>query len=71
MLLFTGPAADVQAHVQELRSLNWQAFQVRLEEDVEWPLQHKGMVEVESIGDIVSELSEQHKQEFLSAVMKI
>lgn len=71
VLLFSGPAQAVRDHVQELKNLNWQAFQVRLDLDEGWSLSHAGVVEVENIGDIVSGLAEPQKQLFLSAVMKI
>lgn len=71
VLLYTGAADAVQTHVQQLRSLNWQAFQVRIESDEEWPLPHRGVVEVENISEIVSVLAKPQREEFLAAVMKI
>lgn len=71
ILLFTGDAAGVRAHVHELKSLNWQAFQVRLETDVAWSMPHAGMIEVEGMGDIISGLAEENRQDCLSAILKI
>ena len=54
VLIFSGPARVVNDHVNELRQLNWQAFQIRLEEPQEWRFAHeRGVVEVESLKDVV------------------
>jgi hypothetical protein len=59
VLLFTGPAQAVNLHVQTLKSLRWQAFQVRYETDKTWELRHgKGIIEVETMGEIVAELAD-------------
>lgn len=53
VLVYSGPAEAVSAHVNELKSQNWAAFQVRFEEDVEWRFAHEGVKEVESMGEVV------------------
>lgn len=71
VMLFTGPAAAVRNHVETLKQENWQAFQIRLEEDEAWHLAHgKGVKEVESMGDVVKEVGPAKKTVFLEA-MKI
>jgi hypothetical protein len=57
VLLFSGPAGAVDSHVQTLKHLRWQAFQVRYEADEKWALKHgNGIVEVETMSEIVAEL---------------
>lgn len=69
VLIYTGSAADVYHHVNELKGLNWQAFQVRLETDEEWTLTHgSGVKEVESMKDIVAAVGEGRKQAFMEAM---
>jgi mannose-6-phosphate isomerase-like protein (cupin superfamily) len=73
VMIFSGPAAAVEAHVQELKSQRWQAFQVRYEGDETWSFTHgHGIVEVESMGDIVAEVegTGEQKNNFMQA-MKI
>lgn len=54
VLIYSGPATAVDAHVGELKAQNWAAFQVRFEEEVEWVFAHgTGVREVESMGDVV------------------
>lgn len=54
VLIYSGPVAAVDAHVSELKAQNWAAFQVRLEEEVEWKFAHgQGVKEVESMADVV------------------
>ncbi|KAJ4384317.1 hypothetical protein N0V86_001164 [Didymella sp. IMI 355093] len=54
VLVYSGPAEAVNAHVNELKSQNWAAFQVRFEEEVEWRFKHgEGVKEVESMADVV------------------
>lgn len=70
VMIFSGPASAVRDHVGELRSMNWQAFQVRYEEDVEWVFGHgKGIKEVESMGEVVDAVGE--RREELMGVLKI
>ncbi|KZM23299.1 uncharacterized protein EKO05_0004508 [Ascochyta rabiei] len=57
VLVYSGPAAAVSAHVSELKAQNWAAFQVRFEEDVRWQFAHgEGVREVESMADVVKSL---------------
>jgi hypothetical protein len=63
VLVYSGPAAAVNAHVNELKAQNWAAFQVRFEEEVEWKFAHgEGVKEVESMADVVKllELDEEN-----------
>jgi hypothetical protein len=54
VLIYSGPAAAVDAHVSELKAQSWAAFQVRFEEEVEWRFAHGNSVkEVESMADVV------------------
>ncbi|KAF3050758.1 hypothetical protein E8E11_009535 [Didymella keratinophila] len=54
VLVYSGPAEAVTAHVNELKAQNWAAFQVRFEEEVEWRFTHgEGVKEVESMADVV------------------
>jgi hypothetical protein len=54
VLIYSGLAEAVSAHVNELKAQNWQAFQVRFEEEGEWRFAHgAGVREVESMADIV------------------
>ena len=70
VLIYAGPARAVSAHVNELKAQNWQAFQVRFEEEICWRFAHgEGVREVESMADVVKLLeidgkdaSEKHTQ---------
>ena len=69
VLIYTGPSAAVHEHVNELKSLNWQAFQIRLETEDEWHLTHgHGVREVESMKEVVAEVGEARKEAFLEAM---
>lgn len=71
VLLYTGPKPDVDAHVHALKQLQWQAFQVRMACDGEegWSLAHgAGVIEVEAMKDVVAEVGEAHKAEFMAAM---
>lgn len=71
VMVFSGPAAAVSEHVETLKRENWQAFQVRLEEDVGWVFGHsEGVVEVESMSEVVKEVEvgKGQREEFLRAV---
>lgn len=71
VLIFSGPASNVDEHVHGLKVLNWAAFQIRLEEAEEWAFEHgHGVKEVESMGDVVKEIGEQKRVTFLE-VMKM
>jgi hypothetical protein len=69
VLIYSGPASAVQEHVNELKTLNWQAFQIRLESDEEWALGHgSGVKEVESMKEVVAEVGEMRKEAFMEAM---
>lgn len=69
VMIFSGPASNVDEHVNGLKSLNWQAFQVRLEEDEEWTFEHgRGVAEVETMKDIVREIGDNKKDVFMEAM---
>ncbi|KAF2862972.1 hypothetical protein K470DRAFT_211758 [Piedraia hortae CBS 480.64] len=69
VLVFSGPQRLVHAHVSELKQLNWQAFQVRLESSDEWTFSHSpGVKEVETMKEAVAALGPKHKQEFMEAM---
>nr|POE93328.1 rwd domain-containing protein 2b [Quercus suber] len=81
VLVYSGPLNAVHEHVNELKALNWQAFQVRLEVEEEWTFKHGvGVIEVEGMGEVVTEVEEgsgrsttedaskQRKLEFLEAM---
>lgn len=69
VLVYSGPKAKVEEHVNQLKSQNWQAFQVRLEDDVAWQFHHgSGVVELESMKDVVKDVGEEHKETFLEAM---
>lgn len=69
VLIYSGPAKDVQEHVNELKSQKWQAFQPRLETEDEWTFKHgKGVVEVEAMKDIVADIGDERKEEFMEAM---
>ena len=69
VLLYSGPAKAVHEHVYELRQLNWQAFQVRLESDEEWFFSHGfGVKEIEAMRDVIAEVGEGRKELFMEAM---
>jgi len=69
VLIYSGPGDAVHEHVNELKGLNWAAFQVRLESDDEWLFAHgKGVKEVEGLGDVVKEVGEGRKGDFMEAM---
>ena len=71
MLVYSGPAKAVNDHVNELKQLNWQVFQLRLESVEEWQFVHgTGVVEVESMKEIVADIGDRNRDEFMKA-MKI
>lgn len=73
MLVYSGPADLVDAHVTELRQQRWQAFQIRYDETHEkeqgWQFTHgHSIVEVESMSDVVQGIVDQlHREQFLQA----
>lgn len=72
ILVYSGTALAVDAHIVELKNQHWQAFQVRLEEVSEsaWSFQHATSIrELESMSDVVQAiLSDEQRQKFLEAV---
>ena len=69
VLIYSGPASAVHEHVNELKQLSWQAFQVRLEQDKEWLFTHgKGIKEVETMKEIVAEVGEEKRELFMEAM---
>lgn len=71
VMIFSGPASAVTEHVNTLKAENWQAFQVRYEEDLLWKFGHgKGVTEVETMAEVVKgvEGAKGQKDEFLKAV---
>lgn len=71
VLIFAGSKANVEEHVKQLKSLNWQAFQVRLEEDEEWQFEHgEHIVELESMKDVAREVGDK-KDAFLAAMRMV
>lgn len=80
IMIFSGDSFAVTQHVNTLKAENWQAFQVRYEEEEMWLFAHgKGVREVETMAEVVKELQllggmtgvveqgERQKQEFLKA----
>jgi mannose-6-phosphate isomerase-like protein (cupin superfamily) len=73
VMIFSGPADVVEEHVHLLKQQRWQAFQVRYEEDEVWSFAHgPGIIEVESMGDVVAdiEMNGEQRDTFMQ-VMKI
>jgi hypothetical protein len=69
VLIYAGPNDAVHEHVNELKSLNWQAFQVRHEEDEAWSFAHgSGVKELEAMKDVVAEIGENRKEAFMEAM---
>lgn len=69
VLVYSGPSKAVHKHVNELKQLNWQAFQIRLESEEEWAFAHgTGIKEVGSMKDVVADLEEARKDTFLEAM---
>lgn len=69
VLVFSGPADEVHEHVDTLKQLNWQAFQIRLDAEELWTFRHGlGVIEVESMGGVVAEIGEARKQLFMEVM---
>ncbi|OCL14848.1 hypothetical protein AOQ84DRAFT_197249 [Glonium stellatum] len=73
VMIFSGPAIAVNEHVNALKQENWQAFQVRHEEEGQvWEFAHmRGIKEVETMGEVVKSIEFDgavRKDEFLKAV---
>ena len=61
VLVYSGPSLAVTEHVNLLKAQNWQAFQVRYEEDELWHFAHgTGVKEVETMSDIVKGVETQN-----------
>ncbi|PVI00693.1 hypothetical protein DM02DRAFT_718227 [Periconia macrospinosa] len=74
IMIFSGPASAVNEHISTLKAENWQAFQVRYEDEGLWEFEHgSGIREVETMAEVVKavETGAQgavQRQEFLKAV---
>ena len=69
VLIYSGPAKAVHEHVNELKQLNWAAFQVRLEVAEEWTFAHgAGVKEVEAMKEVVAEVGSGRKELFMEAM---
>jgi hypothetical protein len=73
VLLFTGPADAVNEHVKSLKGENWQAFQVRCESDEAWTIgddgkEVDGVVEVETMAEVVKMIEEGKRELFLKSI---
>ncbi|KAK3068244.1 hypothetical protein LTR53_014355 [Teratosphaeriaceae sp. CCFEE 6253] len=69
VLIYSGPAEAVHEHVNELKRQNWQAFQVRLEDDEPWGFAHgTGVIEVEAMKEVVAEIGGARKDLFMEAM---
>ena len=69
VLIYSGPMEAVHDHVNELKQLNWQAFQIRLESDEEWIFTHvSGVKEVETMKEVVAGLGEERRELFMEAM---
>jgi hypothetical protein len=54
ILVYSGPSPAVTEHISTLKAQNWQAFQVRYEEQELWNFAHGvGVKEMESMSDMV------------------
>lgn len=73
IMIFTGPTSAVNEHVNTLKAENWQAFQVRYEDEGLWEFIHGAAVrEVETMAEVtkaieVGEYGARRKDEFLKA----
>lgn len=69
VLVYSGLANAVHEHVDALKHLNWQAFQVRYESEEEWTFAHgAGVKEVEAMKDAVAEIGLERKERFMDAM---
>ncbi|KAF1947178.1 hypothetical protein EJ02DRAFT_417774 [Clathrospora elynae] len=75
ILVYSGPSSAVTEHVNTLKAQNWQAFQVRYEEEELWGFTHgEGVREMESMSEVVKSvevedgIGKKQKEEFLKAV---
>jgi hypothetical protein len=57
VLVYSGPSIAVTEHVNDLKAKNWQAFQVRYEDEELWHFAHgMGVIEVESMSQVVKDV---------------
>jgi len=71
VLVYSGTADAIEAHVAELRNQRWQAFHVRYHEPAAsaWKFAAAGIVEVESMSEVTKNIvDEDDKQTFLRAI---
>lgn len=74
IMIFSGSSSVVTEHVNTLKAENWQAFQIRYEEEELWTFAHeRGVKEVETMAEAVKALEtgengQKQKQKFLQAV---
>jgi hypothetical protein len=75
VLVYSGPSAAVTEHVNTLKAQNWQAFQVRYEEEELWHFAHgTGVKEMESMSEVVKgvelegSIGKTQKEELLKAI---
>lgn len=70
VLVYSGERSAVEAHVSELRSQRWQAFQVRYDADEVWEFKHgMSICEVESMSDVAQSITAlQQRDAFLGAI---
>lgn len=75
VLVYSGPSAAVTEHVNTLKAQNWQAFQVRYEEEELWHFVHGASVkEMESMSEVVKSVKlegatgKTQKEELLKAI---
>ena len=69
VLIYSGSSEAVHEHVDALKQLNWQAFQVRYESDEAWTFTHgEGIKEVEAMKDVVAEVGSSNKDHFMEAM---
>lgn len=71
ILLYSGPSHAIDAHVADLKSQRWQAFQVRFTEEINipWSFREHKIVEVESISEAAQAISDESNREtFLKAI---
>ncbi|RYP72144.1 hypothetical protein DL771_004378 [Monosporascus sp. 5C6A] len=85
VLVFSGPAAAVDAHVSDLRAQRWQAFQVRYDSELDdgggdgdgdggaaWAFEHgAGVREVASMSELARGISDPRRRELFLGVIGV
>ena len=73
ILLYSGPSDAIDAHVADLKSQRWQAFQVRFTEEVTtpWSFREYKIVEVESISEAAHAISDELNREIFLQAIKV